>query len=146
MFKFSKTSEEKLIGVDPRLCEVLRETLRRSPIDFAVTCGRRTLLEQRELFEAGKSWTMHSLHLHGAAVDIVPWVDGAVSWKMEHFVPIINVVREVAREMEIGIRSGGAWSVEDIRETWSDSFEEDILRHIRDNGADEQDYPHLELL
>lgn len=47
---FGKSSEEKLMTVDFRLRQVARKALIISPIDFGISCGRRTLEEQKEAY------------------------------------------------------------------------------------------------
>lgn len=106
MFKFSQRSLNNLDSVHPDIRKVFEEVIRRSPIDFIVIEGRRTMERQKELVAKGKSWTFNSYHLFGLAIDIVPYVDGAISWKLKHYTPIIAIVEEVAAEMGIDIRSG----------------------------------------
>lgn len=70
--KFSQRSLNNLAGVHPDLVRVVTDTLQTSPIDFVVIEGVRSRAKQQEYYNAGKSRTMNSRHLHGLAVDLWP--------------------------------------------------------------------------
>ena len=70
-FKLSSRSLKKLEGVDEGLVNVVSEAIKLTTVDFGVTYGLRTLEQQKELYEAGRSQTMKSKHLDGRAVDVV---------------------------------------------------------------------------
>jgi hypothetical protein len=60
-----------------------------SGIDFIITCTRRLLKEQIELYAQGRTtpgrivtWTLKSKHLTGDAFDFVIMVNGKPDWKM----------------------------------------------------------------
>lgn len=77
MFTFSRTSEQRLIGVHPKMVAVVRRAMSMQIMDFSVSEGVRTLERQQKLFDAGKSKTMNSKHLvqstgFGHAVDLYP--------------------------------------------------------------------------
>ena len=71
---------DRLAGVDPRLSAILIlaatrfyvHNKRATKVRF--TSGVRTHAEQRDLVNAGKSWTMNSYHLWGKAVDVAIFV------------------------------------------------------------------------
>ena len=71
-FFFSPKSEAFLKDIDLDLCQVTRRALALSRVDFAVISGKRDMAEQRRLVRSGASKTLHSRHLTGHAVDIVP--------------------------------------------------------------------------
>jgi len=78
--------------------------------DFAVTDGLRSLDRQRELVAAGRSWTVHSAHLVGRAVDIVAYRDGRVTWEPEFYRPIAQSVRQFAALItDRRVTWGGEW-------------------------------------
>ncbi len=106
MFGYSKRSRDNLAGTHPDLQKVFNEVIKRTPTDFIITEGRRTMARQHQLVRDGKSWTYNSYHLYGLAVDIVPLKKGKISWAIVDFIPIIKVITEVADEMGIDVRSG----------------------------------------
>ncbi|WP_423140165.1 M15 family metallopeptidase, partial [Providencia alcalifaciens] len=83
-FKFSQRSENNLKGVNPDLVKVIRRTLEITPVDFIVIEGLRTQERQKQLFAEKKSQTMHSRHLTGHAVDIIPV---NTKWQIDEFKP-----------------------------------------------------------
>lgn len=50
--------------------------------NFIIFETLRTKERQRELYQNGKSWTLHSHHLTGNAFDVVKY-NGGYSWKVE---------------------------------------------------------------
>lgn len=99
--------DKKLAGVHIDLCRVV---LRAGTfVSFRIIEGVRTPERQRQLFAAGKSKTLNSRHITGHAVDIVPVVDGHISWDWKHFFPIAHVMGECARDMNIPLEWGGSW-------------------------------------
>ena len=88
MSKFSSHSLNELKHVHPELtimCTLAMEYCREYEVDFMVFDGIRTLAEQRKNVAKGVSWTLDSYHIPqadrlGYAVDLVPYVDGAVRW------------------------------------------------------------------
>ncbi len=108
-FKFSKRSYNNLSGVHPILIHLAMLALPRSPLDFGITDGRRTIEEQKVLFADGKTTTMNSRHLTGHAIDIVVYVDGKVSWELSDYAKVFAVFNEVAEELGILVEWGGNW-------------------------------------
>lgn len=107
--KFSAKSKDKLTTVIPELQAVMRRALELSPIDFGISEGRRSIERQRELYDAGKSKTLKSRHIIGRAVDVYAWVDGTVSWNMDHYRVINEAVQKAAKELGASITWGGSW-------------------------------------
>lgn len=101
--------ERKLVGVNARLVHVVRLVAIHSPVRFAVIEGVRTKERQRMLVAAKKSKTMNSKHLIGRAVDCAPIVDGVISWKWEHFTPLVDCAKEMSRAVQIGMVFGYDW-------------------------------------
>jgi peptidoglycan L-alanyl-D-glutamate endopeptidase CwlK len=76
--------------------------------DFQVVDGLRTEEEQRMNLAAGKSWTLHSKHLIGKAVDLAPW---PIHWAdTEMFCVLAGVMRAVAFRYGVKLRWGGDWN------------------------------------
>lgn len=81
MFKLGKKSMGNLVGVYPPLAVVVMEAIKNTKTDFAVFEGVRTIQRQRYLFKIGRSRTLRSYHLYGLAVDLVPYIDGKLTWE-----------------------------------------------------------------
>lgn len=108
-FAFGNRSKANLNGVHPDLVRVMELAIKRSPVDFMVIEGLRTVARQRQLFNAGASKTMNSRHITGHAVDIVPWVDGQIRWDWPLYKRIAPVVKAAAKELGVSIQWGGDW-------------------------------------
>jgi peptidoglycan L-alanyl-D-glutamate endopeptidase CwlK len=106
----SARCELRLAGVHPDLVRVVRRAAEsgamfRVPLDG----GRRTPERQGQLMREGKTQTLNSRHLTGHAVDLVPLVDGAVSWDWKHFYPMADAIADAARAEGVPLIWGGAW-------------------------------------
>jgi|SRR3990167_1555632 len=110
-FVLGPRSRAELVGVDADLVAVVESALARSPVDFAVHDGKRTAAEQAAFVAKGVSQTMDSKHLVGDAVDLVPYLRGALRWEWPALFQIAGVVRAAAIERGIRLRWGGAWDV-----------------------------------
>ena len=108
-FALGATSRARLQGVHPDLVRVIELAIQRTPVDFTVLEGMRTVERQRQLVAAGASRTMNSRHLTGHAVDIAPILNGKVSWDWPLYHRIAPVVKQAARELGIPIEWGGDW-------------------------------------
>lgn len=109
MFKLSQRSRRKLEGVHSDLCLVVSRALLYSPVDFGITEGLRSATRQAYLVSVGRSKTIKSKHLRGRAVDIVCYVDGQVTWKLDYYRDATDAFKRAAKELGIGIRCGIDW-------------------------------------
>lgn len=107
--KFSERSKAKLQGVDPRLVKVAELALQRSPFDFGITEGLRTLEQQKKYLDEGKSKTLKSKHLEGRAIDFVVYINGRVNWDLENYEKVAQVFLEVGKELGIQLEAGAFW-------------------------------------
>ena len=114
-FKLSQRSLDKIEGVDSTLVEVVKEAIGLTKVDFGVTFGLRTLEQQKELYDSGRSQTMKSKHLDGRAVDLVAYFGSDVSWELNVYDDICDAMAEAARRNTLAIKWGAAWSEGDIR-------------------------------
>ena len=108
---FSEKSLEKLLTCDRRLVVLSFEVLRKSDIDFKITWGYRDKKTQDDLYDSGRSKLKypHSNHnkYPSLAVDFVPL---PVNWnKIDKFVYIGNLYKEIAKKFKIDIVYGGDW-------------------------------------
>lgn len=123
--------EERLEGVDERLCSVVRAASQGT--DIMVLQGLRTQAEQDAALASGHSQRRHSKHQDGKAVDLMPLnAEGQpVGWK-DHapFRVLAHWMLTVAHSLDVDIRWGG---------TWRSTAEEDV------KDAAFYDGPHFEL-
>lgn len=149
MYKFGKSSKEKLKGVHPNLVRVMERAISISKQDFSITQGVRTKSEQTRLVAQGKSKTMNSKHLvqrdgYSHAVDVVPF---PVSWDLEKFYVIADAVEKAAEQLNVEIRWGGAWT------TFVNGIDDNEKELVQNYSANRRklrqqafiDAPHFEL-
>jgi len=109
-FVFSERSKQRMNGIHPDLQAVMALALERSPIDFTILEGLRSLERQKQLVAKGASKTMNSRHLSGHAVDIAPLDDsGDVSWDWPLYHVLAPVVKQAAKDLGVDIEWGGDW-------------------------------------
>lgn len=125
MFMFSEHSKQKLLGVHPALIKVATRCLQITTVDFGISEGVRTLQEQKDLFDQGRSkpgkivtWTMDSKHLiqhdgYGHAFDVVAYLNGHVSWEEKLYDEIAVYMKKAAKELSVDIVCGVDWKVKD---------------------------------
>lgn len=101
-------SEAKLQGVHPDLVKIVRRAAELGG-QFHVTCGLRTVEEQKALLAAGKSKTLKSRHLSGHAVDVVA-IDGtSVSYDHDDMAAVAKKMKAAAADLGIPLEWGGDW-------------------------------------
>jgi peptidoglycan LD-endopeptidase CwlK len=102
--------EQRLKGVHPDLAWVIRTAADAyAPREFIVTEGLRTAARQGELVAAGASRTMNSRHLTGHAVDLAVKVGNEVRWDWPLYSALAEIVKQVARGLNVPIVWGGDW-------------------------------------
>ncbi|WP_063588332.1 M15 family metallopeptidase [Achromobacter ruhlandii] len=114
-FQLSQRSLTRLVGVHPDLVDVVKLAIQRTPVDFTVVEGVRTVAQQREYVAKGASKTMDSYHLPqadglGHAVDLAPLVGGSIPWNdWGQFKGLADVVKACAAELGVPVEWGGDW-------------------------------------
>jgi peptidoglycan L-alanyl-D-glutamate endopeptidase CwlK len=109
MFSFSLRSQRNLKQVHPDLVKVMSMAIITSPLDFAITEGRRTADRQKELVDAGASMTMNSRHLTGHAVDVAVFIGREVRWDWPLYERLAEHIKATAQKLVIPIEWGGDW-------------------------------------
>lgn len=110
MYKLSKRSLSNLEGVHPELQRLVNEAIKVTHVDFTVLEGLRTEERQRKLYNSGASQTTNSRHLTGHAVDLAPYINGAISWHWPHYYELERVIKGVADRLGIAVEWGGDWT------------------------------------
>lgn len=118
-----KVTEERLKGVHPDLVKVFLRAAEINKFPLRVTCGLRTVTEQKHLVAIGASKTMRSRHLPhvrdglSRAIDIAGLVDLDKDGKIETeemfhwplYPQIAASMKAAAKELGIPIEWGGDW-------------------------------------
>ena len=125
MSKFGKKSLQSLHGVHPKLGLLMTEAIKDTPHDFTITDGGRTAAQQKALYDKGrtapgeivtkldgyKKKSNHQAKEDGYyyAVDLYPYVNGAIDFKDTHnYLPIIAAhIKATAKCLGIKIGWGG---------------------------------------
>ena len=111
------SSLAKLKRVHPDLVRVVTRCARdwKDPaFQFIVTCGPRTIEEQRLLVAKGASKTMRSRHLIAAngyshAIDVAATLNGKVRWDWPLYVKIAVAMKSAAKQEGVPIEAGLDW-------------------------------------
>jgi len=119
-YKFGQKSERHLATVRSELSNVCRRALGYGVMDAAVIQGRRCKAEQDRCFELGKSKLRWPNSKHNvvppcqlsSAVDVVPCINGAVSWDKSHCLVWSGLMLAAAVEEGVNIRWGGNWNMD----------------------------------
>ena len=115
-FNFSKKSHERMITADPRLVEIAMLAIKISKVDFGIPefGGKRTHIEQRELFDRGASkcdgTRLKSKHQSGLALDVYAYVDGKASWDTGHLTSVAVAMLQAANRLGYKLSWGGLWT------------------------------------
>lgn len=109
------TSLGRLKKVHPDLVKVVLRAEQISQTKFIITCGIRSLSEQKLLVKAGASKTLRSRHLPGAktglshAVDLAALVNGKVRWDWPLYSNLAKAMKQAAKDVKVTIEWGGDW-------------------------------------
>lgn len=113
MYKFGKSSEDRLESVNPDLVKVCRRVLGYGILDATVVQGRRSKEDQDRAFKEGKSKLKYPQSRHNSdpseAVDIAPFINGKISWNTHHCLVLAGLMIAAASELGVKVRWGGNW-------------------------------------
>lgn len=147
-----------MAGVHPDLVRVTLHAIQITSQDFAVTEGVRSAEEEAKHVANGTSHTMNSMHLpqrdgFGHALDMVPWVNGALVWALPasvqwgFFYPVAAAMQTAALAEKVRLRWGGCWdlTLNDLA-PGSDALKNAVAAYcVRHAGPDFLDAPHHEI-
>ena len=111
--KLNTASIAKLKGVHPDLVRVVlrcAEDWKDADTGFIVTCGVRTLAEQKVLVAKGASKTLRSRHLTGHAVDLAATIGGNVRWDWPLYDNLAKRMKAAAKAEKVTVEWGGDWT------------------------------------
>ena len=110
-YSYSKSSQARLNTCHPDIQKVFNEVIKH--VDCSILQGVRTLEEQKELFDSGKSQTMNSKHLkqddgYSHAIDVSPY---PIDWSnRERFILFAGKVLGIAKALGVDLVSGVDWN------------------------------------
>ena len=153
-FKLSNRSLGKLEGVHPDMVATVKRAIELTKVDFGISCGLRTVEEQKRLVATGRSQTMNSKHIpqsdeYSHAVDCLAYVDGDVVWEINVYDDICDAMAEAAKRVGCKIEWGAAWSegsITDYPSTAEDAMNAYIDLRRSQKRRPFLDGPHFQLL
>lgn len=115
--ELNNSSKSKLKGVHPDLVRVVNRCAKDwkdKQFTFGITCGVRTLEEQKVLVSKGASKTLRSRHIpakngYSHAVDVVAFIDGKVRWDWPLYGKIATAMKAAAKAEKVPLEWGGDW-------------------------------------
>jgi peptidoglycan L-alanyl-D-glutamate endopeptidase CwlK len=115
--KLNASSVAKLKGVHPDLVRVVNRCAadwKDAETGFIVTCGVRTLAQQKVLKAKGASKTLRSRHIPAAngfshAVDLACTIKGAVRWDWPLYNRLAVRMKAAAKAEKVPLEWGGDW-------------------------------------
>ena len=121
MYKFGKTSKERLATCHLDLQMIMNESIKITNVDFGIAEGHRSIEKQQQYFKEGKS-KIDGVNKKGKhnftpslAVDIYPYFDNGAKWDNEHLSYLSGIIHAVSEmlfadgEITHKIRWGGNW-------------------------------------
>jgi peptidoglycan L-alanyl-D-glutamate endopeptidase CwlK len=116
--KLTSASYARLKGVHPDLVRVVMRCAADwadPATGFIVTCGVRTLEEQKILKAKGASRTLRSRHIPAAngyshAVDLACTINGQVRWDWPLYDRLAKRMMAAAKAEKVPLEWGGAWT------------------------------------
>lgn len=116
--KINTASTARLRGVHPDLVRVVQRCAadwKDPETGFIVTCGTRTLEEQKVLKAKGASKTLRSRHIpakngYSHAVDLAATVQGKVRWDWPLYDKIAKAMKTAAKAEKVPLEWGGDWN------------------------------------
>jgi len=111
------TSKSKLWKVHPDLVRVVQrcaDDWADPATGFIVTCGVRTLEEQKVLKAKGASRTLRSRHIPASngfshAVDLACTINGQVRWDWPLYDKLAKAIKVAAKKEKVPLEWGGDW-------------------------------------
>jgi peptidoglycan LD-endopeptidase CwlK len=116
--KLTPNSITKLKGVHPDLVRVVMRCAKdwkHKDAGFVITCGTRTLAEQKVLLANKATRTLRSRHIPASngfshAVDFACTIEGKVRWDWPLYSRLAIAVKAAAKAEGVAIEWGGDWA------------------------------------
>jgi len=109
VYSFGLKSKANLLSCHPDLQRLLYEAIKY--VDFSVTCGHRSMQDQQDAYNSGKSEVEWPNSKHNSypsmAVDVAPY---PIDWEDEEsFTLLAGIIYGISTQMGIDIRLGADW-------------------------------------
>ncbi len=126
MFKFGKTSKERLSTCHVDIQLIMNETIKITNVDFGIAEGHRSIEKQQQYFQEGKSkidgTNKKGKHNYtpSLAVDIYPYFNNSAKWDNEHLSYLSGIIHAVSEmlltdgKISHKIRWGGNWDMDGV--------------------------------
>lgn len=113
MYKFSRTSLDRLLTCHPDLVLLMLYAIRTSPVDMTIVCGHRGEEDQNRAYDAGFSTLRYPQSKHNnspsLAVDVAPYRDG-IEWNDEKlWKELLDHIRDCAEFLGVKVKFGADW-------------------------------------
>ena len=123
MYKFSKTSKDRLATCNDNIQKVINLAIKRTDVDFGIAEGHRPVERQQKLYAKGRTEPgnivtyvdgVNNLSKHNKkpsdAVDIYAWVNGEAVWNGKYMAYLAGVITCCAKELGIELTWGANWN------------------------------------
>ena len=114
-YKFARSSIERLQEVHNNLSAVMYQAKEISDIDFDVSCGYRSIEDQKALYDLGRSQldgaknkSMHNF-TPALAVDIYAYNGKYADYSIDKMEYLASVIKKAAEDLNVKIVWGGDW-------------------------------------
>lgn len=115
--KLTASSVARLKGVHPALVKVVNRCAadwKDTELTWIITCGPRTVAEQKVLVAKGASKTMNSRHIPGKdgyskAVDVAMVLNGKLKWDWPLYAKMAVAMQAAASKEMVPLEWGGSW-------------------------------------
>ena len=115
-YKFGATSLARLNSCHPKIQLVMKAAIAQGLLDMTVSEGHRDEATQNKYFNERKSKLRFPNGKHNTypsqAVDIVPFVNGKLSYKTSHCCYMAGLILGIAASLGIKLRWGGNWDMD----------------------------------
>jgi len=115
-FYFGKKSLENYQVLPSTLQRIARKSLDIGLMNFTIVCSFRGEEEQNALYKEGKSKVKWPDSKHNKwppkAMDLVPYVNGKLSWNKFHCCVLAGIILAVAKIEGVNLRWGGNWDMD----------------------------------
>ena len=116
---FGERSKKSLSTVTYNLYVIATEALSAGIMDFTVIEGFRPKFKQDEYYyghpqRSKVPWpkSKHNIQPLAKAMDLVPYINGKLSWNKIHCCVLAGIVLTCAKKLGIKIRWGGNWDMD----------------------------------
>jgi peptidoglycan L-alanyl-D-glutamate endopeptidase CwlK len=126
MFRFGKTSKERLSTCHSDMQLIMNEAIKITNVDFGIAEGHRSIEKQQQYFKEDKSKIdgiskkgKHN-YIPSLAVDIYPYFENCAKWDNEHLSYLSGIIHAVSEMLFTSgkithkIRWGGNWDMDGV--------------------------------